>query len=205
MCLSWLWNYIIKADDFIHKRLKVIQKTIEEESSKKEKYLRENLVGLLNNKPSDQIEELKEKFENLVAVLSSKFNENEITYKRYLGIAYEVYLSAIDNLNNISLSYQGISDINKKTLKNRMQKLNIENRLELQEKQTLEKRLGIYEQEINHINELLLENEKAMTQIDETTIAISKINTEEGKGALDMENSMKELVELTKSTHKYSQ
>ena len=205
LALSWVWNYWMDGSKFIDKRIRMIQSYIEEETEKKQLALKENLDGIVNNKPANQINELKEKFENLIAVLSSKFDENELTYKRYLGISYEVYLSAIDNLNKILLSHKGISDINQKTLKERLKTLDPSKRLELEEKETLEKRLNIYEQEIDRINELLLENEKAMTQIDETTIAISKINASEGEGALDMENSMKELVEITRSTHKYSQ
>jgi len=43
-----------------------------------------------------------------------------------------------------------------------------------------------------------------MTQIDEITIKLSRIRTEQGKATLDLDQSMKELLQLTQQTDMYN-
>lgn len=57
----------------------------------------------------------------------------------------------------------------------------------------------------NRIDEILAENETALTQIDQTTISISEITrNKNNEGQVDMENSMKALEEMAVRSTYYS-
>jgi hypothetical protein len=150
------------------------------ESKRKRNLIQDQLNDFGSKKGSDQVMKFYEAFDDLKGSLSKQFSETEITYKRYAEAANEVLLSGIDNLEDVIIALKSIKDIDKNYLKERIKKLeNSIDEYEVKEKKILEKRLSMYEQEVDRINNMILENEKA---VDQMTITTSALNNSKKKG-----------------------
>ena len=60
------------------------------------------------------------------------------------------------------------------------------------------------QKQIDKTKRLLLENEQAMTQLDETTVAIADMDTGQDEAEVDMENSMRDLEEIIERAKHFS-
>ena len=119
-----------------------------------------------------------------------------------MSVVNEVTLSAMDNLNDVLISLKSVDDMDVDYIKRQILKLkDSSDELEKEEKSILERRLGLYEKEIDRINKLVNENEKAIIQLDETALAISSVHTKEDD---EMNKSMERLKELTEKVKEYS-
>ena len=124
-------------------------------------------------------------------------NVDEMTYKRYKRIAEEVYMSGIKNLEKVAdtVSLIDIEDIDsmKQQADNSGDKV----------KTTISKRLDMYEKEMDSIKRIYIENEEAITQMDEAIFSLNSIETSMEEEAPDMKDSMAELEEWTKRVKLY--
>lgn len=200
--LSFVWNYMIRSDQFLHQHMDKLQEALKYKTDRKLVKLKHELKD--HQHASVQVDQIDRVFDNLAEILEHKFDTSELTYKRYYGMAQEVYLSSVDNLNEIVLSLKSIEEIDKGQIEKRIKKLNIEDQLDRQEIETLEKRMTLLTNTEQQIRSLLIENEKAMTLMNETAIEIAKIDINDQEGQVDMENSMKQLAEMITHSQDYS-
>ncbi len=154
-----------------------------------------------------QLEMLQTKFQNLVAILGQKLAPEEITYGRYMGIAEQVFLSAIDNLDRATGALASIRTIDIDFIKARIKEIHSDGVLtnaEDKEKASLEERYALWEKQLDRVAHLVAQNEKAMTQLDLTAAAIADMKTMSGHALMDMETAMNELQGLAKRASEYS-
>jgi hypothetical protein len=208
-CLSWVYNYYIQAGNFEYRYVEQLQRAIQEQTEHTRERLKQDLIDHECPDGAEQLDKLQAKFDSLVELLADKLDTSELTYNRYLGIAQEVFLSGIDNLAAVVSVLKSISEIDVEYISEHLKQLRSSadpEALEVQEEiKTLETRLQMRQEQLNKIKHLLLENEEAMTQLDETTVAIADMDTGQGEAEIDMENSMKALAEITERAPRYSQ
>lgn len=208
-CLSLVYNYYIRADNFRHRYVEQLQRAIQERTERNRERLKQDLIDLGCPEGAQQFDKLQAKFDSLDELLADKLDPSELTFKRYRGIALEVFLSGIDNLTAVVSALKSISEIDVDYINERLQRLrtstNHENREIQKEIEALETRLKVQQKQVEKIKRLLLENEQAMTQLDETTVAIADMDTGQSEAEIDMENSMIELAEITKRAKRFSQ
>lgn len=68
----------------------------------------------------------------------------------------------------------------------------------------LKTRLSLKDEQINRVNELLLTNEKALTQLDHVATKLANIDTRQNRAHVDMEDAMQELQHLISRTEHIS-
>lgn len=154
-----------------------------------------------------QFEKIQTKFDNFKRILSEKFDPKEITYGRFFGTTEQLYLSVLDNLEDIMNSLGTISNIDDEYIEERMKYLtglSSPEDADKREMTTLTTRKALKKNSLEHINELLTLNEEAMTQIDLSMSTISQTKTKMGRASIDMEVARQDLEELINRTKKYS-
>jgi len=172
--ISYWFNSNKNTDHIVHDYISNMQQLLVLESKRKRNIIQDQLNDFGSKKGSDQVMKFYKAFDDLKGSLSKQFSQTEITYKRYAEAANEVLLSGIDNLEDVIIALKSIKDIDKNYLKERIKKLeNSIDEYELKEKKILEKRLNMYEQEVDRINNMILENEKAVDQMNITTSALN--------------------------------
>lgn len=207
-CFPWIYLYYLRAGSFEHKHVERLQKAIQKRAERKRESLKQDLMHLGCPEGAQQLDKLQAKFHSLDELLVDKLDPNELTFKRYRGIALEVFLSGIDNLAMIVAALKSISEIDVDYIMGHLKQLRTSADKGDQEVKTeieaLETRLSVRQKQLAKIRKLLLENEQAMTQLDETTVAIADMDTGQDEAEVDMENSMRDLAEIIERARHFS-
>ncbi|MFQ5869006.1 MAG: hypothetical protein ACE5JC_03785 [Candidatus Zixiibacteriota bacterium] len=208
-CLPWVYIYYIRAGNFEHRYVERLQRAIREQTERKRERLKQDLIDHECTEGAQQLDKLQAKFDSLDGLLLDKLDPSELTFKRYRGIALEVFLSGVDNLAAVVSALKSISEIDVDYINKRLQQFrqaatDHEDREIQKEMEVLETRLKVRQKQLDKIKHLLLENEQAMTQLDETTVAIADMDTGQDEAEIDMENSMVALAEITERAKRFS-
>jgi hypothetical protein len=196
--LSSLQKALIRHEEEI---LKSLGKDLEKCATLKEEACRD-----LADRGLEQFNMMPEKFQNVRDLLEHKLNATELTFGRFLGAAEQVYLGGLDNLKRVADLLISVSDIDLKYITERLKKLSKCKKPDVSngEAEALQKQVDLYDQQLKEVEELLVQNEKAMTKIEETTIAIAHMNTGNQMAGVDTESAISDLHELVRSAYKYN-
>ena len=154
-----------------------------------------------------QMKQLHEKFSNLVEVLKRRLNAGEMTYGRYLAMAEQVYLSALDNLHEVAVALRSVSTINRDHIRGRLSEIrNTGSPTPEQEQEftALQHRDSLLEEQTHRATRLIAQNEAAMTVLDKTAAALADTRTGKGHADMDAEAAMAELEMLANRAGKYA-
>jgi hypothetical protein len=212
---SMIINFALRKNIFETKHLAYLNKLLDKQKQQVLSRLKRELKKLSSDKGlkvySDQavqqFEKIRTKFDNFKRILSEKFDSTEITYGRFFGTTEQLYLSVLDNLEDIMNSLGTISNIDDGYIKERMNYLSgltSPEDADKREMDTLTTRKELKRKSLERVNELLTLNEEAMTQIDLSMSTISQTKTKMGRASIDMEVARQDLEELINRTKKYS-
>lgn len=155
---------------------------------------------------NNQFDRIQDKFKTFEEILDKKFNRKEITYRRFQGVAEEVYSSILDNLDEVVTILKSSNAIDLKYIKEKLsyykQKKNV-NQDDLDEIETLKERWKIKTNQMDKINKLLSLNEQAMTKLDATTNSLAGVKTKQGKSKRQIEQTIEELERLADNAKNY--
>jgi hypothetical protein len=148
---------------------------------------------------------LREKLHKLNAILRHRLDEGELTYARYLEAAEEVYLSAMDNLEEAALVLMHLSDSDEEHVAQRIKAIEVNgvSSAERAEYEALRQRKALAQTEREKVEHWLTENEKALTVLDKTTQALMNIQTRQGHAGLAARAAIDELQDLAQRTGRY--
>lgn len=159
------------------------------------------------DKGGAQLRLLRDKLESLTQVLKRRLDSGEMTYGRYLGMAQEVYGSALDNLHEVAVALRSVSTIDEGYLRKRLGELEREQKRSddhERELKALRDRGALLEDTNGRVTQLIAQNESALTVIDQTAAALAATRTEQGHSTLDAETAMAELEQLARRAGKYA-
>jgi hypothetical protein len=204
--LSWLYEYFIKGDVHANKFVTMFRKDLEKRRVEALRHLEHELVGIQNEQAVNQVKLFRDKYANFQSILDRKLDTTELTYNRYLSIAEQVFLNGLDNLENAAISLKSISTIDVNRIYREVSDLQEDDSHTSQQRLSeLKKRLELRETQHNRVNELLLINEKALTQLDQVSAKLANIDTRQSRAHLDMEDAMTELKRLITRAEHYSE
>ena len=169
------------------------------ERNKKLISLKKDLSDMGAEDAVEQLALFSKKFDNFTSILKHKFAEHELTYSRYLGIAEQVFLAGLDNLEELFLALKSISAVDIGYLEEKLNSASSDN-----EKRALHERLNMFNQQHKHVKALLEENEQALTEIDNVSTKLATVQTQRGNASVDMELAMQELNRMAKRASQYS-
>lgn len=205
MLFNWIYEYYFKGDQHANQFVTAYRKELEKRRIDALKHLEDELSEIKNEQAVNQVLLFRRKYDNFQAILDRKLDTTELTYNRYLSIAEQVFLNGLDNLENAAIALKSISTINVDRIKNDIGVLdkgpskNNEAR-----KVELNARLELHETQLNRVSELLLTNEKALTQLDQVAAKLANIDTRQNHAHVDMEDAMDELRLLIERAEGYS-
>jgi DNA-binding transcriptional MerR regulator len=205
--LSWLVNYFARSKSFAGRYLERAHRALEERTRSRLEQLERELAELGLERGVHQLDAFGAKLANLKEILRRVLDVNELTYGRYLGIAEQVYLSAIDNLHEAALARQAIATIDLSYIDARLRELEkgaAPHDEAASEIESLRARRELHAEQLAKVEELLAQNEVAMTQMDVAAAAIAAIKTGPRSARVDFETAMSELTRLADTAQRYS-
>ena len=165
--------------------------------------LEQELEVLDDVRPVHQLRALREKRNNLVEVLNRRLDSGELTYARYLNTAQQVYLSGLDNLHEVAISLRTISTMDRGYIESRLADVGAnDSDSAKRERTSLEGRLALLDSQENKVNDMLAQNESAMTAMDRTATALGDAPI--GRTPTDSEAAMAALEDLAERAMKYA-
>lgn len=204
---SWAVDYFLRRDHHASIYLRELQRSLSDLRARAAQSLEVELREADFSEGLAQLERLEEKYKAFRSLLDKKLDRNELTYGRYLGMAEQVFLSALDNLQRAVHTLGSIRAIDDDYVGRRIRTLEAERRpssSEDAELDSLRERLALKSSQQERLEQWLAQNERAMTQLDLTLAAIAAMRTLRGHADTDMESAMAELARLAQRAPDYA-
>lgn len=201
------WPLLFVRSESFARRFYQVPETVHADQKDKLQTLAADFDELEFGQGAAQLQMLREKFENLSEIMKRRLNAGELTYARYLGMAEQVYLSALDNLNEVAVALRSVSTINPDYIESRLSELsNSEQGIgeQHEESAALQERSSLYDEQQQRVTQLIAQNETAMTVLDKTATALAETKTGKGQASMDAEAAIAELERLAKQAGAYA-
>lgn len=210
---SWVFNFFVRGDALGQKYID----SLNEQKAEYKKMIEEKLIEEIEqwrNIPGaeeyvaqavSQFDDVRGKIQTFRDLLEKKLDSTEMTFTRYYASADEVYFSVLDNLEKASFILESISTIDVGFLEQRLRSLSRIRQLgqaDEDEKQTLLERKKLREDKLEEVNQLLTDNEQALTAIEKATTSLTSITRT--RAQVDMDTAREQLEELAARAHKYA-
>ncbi|ETW97766.1 MAG: hypothetical protein ETSY1_21420 [Candidatus Entotheonella factor] len=163
---SWIVNFFFRSEIYADRYLQSLHDQLAKQRQARLESLQDALeacqtvpeAGTLAMQGAEQFVQIREKFDNLVAILDQKLDRRELTYHRYCGSAEQVYLSVLDHLQDVTTLLQSIRAIDPAYVqyrKNALQALASMTPADEAELSTLNERQQLHTQQLGRVNVLL--------------------------------------------------
>lgn len=202
--LSWCANQFLRFEKMASSHMMRMREEMRQRREEKIQMLQSQLGDLGCPSGSAQLSKLHEKYQIFKEVLDQKFDQKEFTYGRYLGMAEQVYLAGLDNLEKIALSLKSVSTIDRGYIEKELDSLNGRDGASVSaQRDALLDRLKLIDDSGEKVDHLLAQNERAMTQLVTTATRLTDIETAPGQSSMAMDQAMDELGRLTSHMSAY--
>ncbi|EDY81769.1 hypothetical protein VDG1235_1387 [Verrucomicrobiia bacterium DG1235] len=200
----WAYGFAFGKDRMAVKYLRRLREQMRREREARIQAIGDELTKLGCEAGSAQLSNLRVKYETFAAIVGEKFEEHELTFGRYLGVAEQVYLAGVDNLQKVVIQLKSVSSIDRSYIEKQIKYLD-ENGIQNSEAdyEALRSRLRLADEAKERIDALLNQNEKAMTQLLETGSRLSSVDTAPGQAKLEMDAAISELSHLSNNVEIY--
>jgi NhaP-type Na+/H+ and K+/H+ antiporter len=172
-------NLSLRKEHFQQIFMKKHNEILKEENRKKLIYIKESLK---NKKSSKQIERFDIKYELFKKVIKNQLSESSLAYQRLVGGFDQIYLMATKNIEKV-LNYEiNMDAIDIKYIGIEIKKLENKSQLESYEElelSSLKERLELFNDYKVKIDEILSNNEVALTKMDKTQASLTELNKPE--------------------------
>lgn len=205
---SWAVDYFLRRDHHAAEYLRALHRDLSDQRNRTVRDLERELDEIGSQEGLAQLGRLGYKLKAFQALLDKKLDPSELTHGRYLGMAEQVYLSGLDNLQRMVHTLASIEAIDEDYVTSRIHTLKRMrgglSASQTQELESLQARLVLKEDQRAKVDHWLAQNERAMTQIDATMAAIAAMDTVRGHAGTDLETAMRELAELARRAPDYN-
>jgi hypothetical protein len=134
-------------------------------------------------------------------------DKNQLTYNRYYTVAQEVFLSGIDNLNEVLLIHKTLDAIDPEYIERSLKRLQDyeQDPAVKKERNSLLLSRQQYNDQQQELKRLMAQNEEALSKLDEAIVQVQDIKrTANNESPLDMEASMEQLHRMAQQSFKFS-
>ena len=197
-------NYLLRHERFAKEYVADASAAIQAERETALETLEQDLFKLGRKDAMRQLDRFREKMRAFEEMLSEKLGENELTHARFLGIAEQVYLSALDNLRGVVYAARSQATIDAAYIRHRIATLEGAKPVRAGEIEALKEQLRLHGEHIQRNESALAQNEQALARLDAALAAVSQMKTEAGRAPLDMETAMQELSRIAKRAREYA-
>jgi hypothetical protein len=184
------------SPDVIDNKIEALEKGV------LEKTFDERINEFKDKRIKQQIDVLDHKLHLFLDVLSQKMEPSELTYKKYKKSFEQVYKMALENIKDVVSSQKIIESIDIDALKKELYTLNKEE--DAERAKMKQDRLSLFEDESERLNEILINNERAIQEMEEVTIEIGRLKGTKGEDQHAIINAIKELEEWTDNVGLYN-
>ena len=160
------------------------------------------LLTLAREDVAVQADRLYSRYRHVETVLAARFERTELAYQRAHGLVNEVCLGAVDNLTRMAAQARSVAGVDGDFVKRRLDR---ERRtLSVAERLALKRRLELIAETERHLRELSARNEAALTALDDTAVALARVETQRPQASVAAERALGDLRRFAEGAARYS-
>ncbi len=202
-------NFFMRFDVYRNKYFSKLREENEREARRALRDIEDFLGERDFTQGADQVSKLENKMAGFEKVLNRRFQVGEMAHARYHKVAEQVFITAIDNLQNIVVQLEAVDNIDVDYIQRRYEELEViaeENDglsdSQMKEGATLTERFELVEKHESAVEGLLALNEQAMTELDKFSSTVSTAKTEGRDVEAELQARMASLVKLSEEATK---
>lgn len=176
---SFVLNTFVLFDRFKNKFIKEINLNLQQENKDKILKIKRSLK---NEKAINQIELFQKKHNRFEVVLNEQLSSSSLAYQRLIGGFDQINLIAFNNIEKILNYEENMNAIDDVYITNECERINkqeMKNENDLEELESLGKRLELKNSYKQKISTILSDNEKALTNMDLTLASVVELKKPE--------------------------
>jgi len=205
---TWAWKRFFNGDKFFDQYRDHLRQLLDEDTERRRRELQQSLDAYDNKHACEQLEQFQNKIKVFIDILNTKFpDKTQLTYNRYYTIAQEVFLSGIDNLNEVLLIHRTLDAIDLDYIERSLQMLERreQDAAAKRERSSLLLSKQQYQEQQQDIKNLMAQNEEALSKLDEAIVQVQDIKrSANNESQLDMEASIEQLHRMAQQSYKFS-
>ncbi len=148
-----------------------------------------------------QADRLYSRYRHVMEVLGGRFDRGELAFARSRSLVGEVCLGAVDTLNSMASQASGVVSVDGDFVRRRLAKEN--KRLSEEERVALVRRLELLAETERRLEELAARNESALTVLDDTAVAMARIETGRPQASVTTDRALSELRHFVERADRY--
>jgi len=148
-----------------------------------------------------QADRLYSRYRHVLSVLGSRFDPGELAFARAQGLVVEVCRGAVDTLEAMASRARGVANVDGDFVRRRLSREG--RQLGAQERTALVRRLELLEETEKGLRELAARNESALTVLDDTAVALARIETGRRQASVTTEQALEELRRFVSRAERY--
>lgn len=201
----FLYNYFGRFHYYQANYFAALRKDNERVAKKKLRVVQQYLGERGWDQGADQVDKLQTKMESFERVLDRKFEPGEMAHARYHGIAEQVYMNALETLEQVVIQLEAIDSIDPNYIEGRIEELEQKTGTpsEIEERDSLIERYELRQSGLERAEVLLAQNEKAMTGLDVVASDIATAKTDGKDVEMELASAIKKLNDLGEEAKKY--
>ncbi|MCE8022458.1 cobyrinic acid a,c-diamide synthase [Halomonas sp. MCCC 1A11036] len=149
-----------------------------------------------------QVDRFYTRYTHVMELLSARFDRNELAFERSRGLITEVCLGAVDTFSSMAAQSRGVIGLDGDYVRRRLEQEG--NRLSVEERIALKRRLELIEETERRLRRLVARNESALTLLDDTAVALARVETGRPQAALATDRALEELRRFIDGAERYS-
>lgn len=147
-----------------------------------------------------QADRLYSRYRQVMQVVGGRFDSAELAFERSRELVTEVCLGAVDNLVSMATQASGVMGVDENFVRRRLSR---ENQLSVEERVALKRRLELLESTERRLHQLTARNESALTVLDDTAVALARIETSRPQATLSTDRALEELRRFVDRAERY--
>jgi hypothetical protein len=163
---------------------------------------KQQLLEVKRDDLAGQVDRFYTRYAHVMALLTARFDRSELAFERSRSLITEVCLGAVDTFTSMAAQARGVIGLDGGYVRRRLDQES--DRLSVEERIALKRRLELIEETNRRIRRLVARNESALTLLDDTAVALARVETGRPQASLATDRALEELRRFIEGAERYS-
>ncbi|MCA1770141.1 MAG: cobyrinic acid a,c-diamide synthase [Halomonas sp.] len=163
---------------------------------------KQSLLDVFRPDLAIQADRLYSRYLHVLNVLGSRFHSGELAFERSRGLVTQVCLGAVDTLTTMASQARGVVSVDGDYVRRRLAREG--KRLSEEERAALMRRLDLLVETERRLDELSAGIESALTVLDDTAVAMARIETARPQASVTTEKALDDLRRFVEGADRYA-
>ncbi|MEQ4539557.1 cobyrinic acid a,c-diamide synthase [Halomonas desiderata] len=163
---------------------------------------KQQLLDVRRGDLASQVDRFYTRYSHVMELLAARFDKSELAFERSRSLITEVCLGAVDTFTSMAAQARGVMGLDDEYVRRRLAQEG--SKLSVEERIALKRRLELIEETDRRLRRLVARNESALTLLDDTAVALARVETGRPQASLATDRALEELRRFIEGAERYS-